>query len=156
MEKEETTRLLQGDRKNGIIGLYEGEVLIKKIPYKNGKVHGIVQLYNKEGVCTEETQYLEGKKNGVSRKYNKKHSLISESIYKNGRLNGKLITYYEKGQVESIAYYTKGKIEGNFKVYDRDGHIVHQTMCENGEISSVNYNTYDRHDRIDEFECEHD
>ena len=55
MKESEITRLLQGDRKNGIIGIYQGEVLVKKIPYKNGKVHGIVQLYNGEGICIEET-----------------------------------------------------------------------------------------------------
>ena len=62
MKESEITRLLQGDRKNGIIGIYQGEVLVKKIPYKNGKVHGIVQLYNGEGICIEETEYSEGKK----------------------------------------------------------------------------------------------
>lgn len=109
MKDSEITRLLQGDRKNGIIGIYRGKVLVKKIPYKNGKVHGIIQLYNDEGICIEETEYSEGKKNGISKKYNKKHRLISEGLYENGCLDGKLTTYYEDGQVESITYYKKEK-----------------------------------------------
>lgn len=148
MQQKESTKVLFGNKENGMIGIYIDGVLRRKIPYTNGKVQGIVELYNEQGSLIEKTEYYNGKKSGTSIKY-KNDQIILRSNYIDGLLDGRTVSYYEDGGIESITLYKKGNVNGRMILYDRNGNAVYESSHQDGEITE--YNVYDRHFIFDEF-----
>jgi antitoxin component YwqK of YwqJK toxin-antitoxin module len=61
---------------------YESGALMREVPYKNNKPHGVEKLYHESGALAWETLYMNGRRQGRERRYNKAGSLIHENIYR--------------------------------------------------------------------------
>jgi antitoxin component YwqK of YwqJK toxin-antitoxin module len=82
-----------------------------EIPYKNGRIDGMLKTYHKNGKAESETVYKNGKENGMQREYYKDGALKSERVYKNGKGNGPKKKYNEEGMLTSEIYW-KGGLNG--------------------------------------------
>jgi len=112
--------------------------LRKEENYLNGKLHGLVQEYNRSGDTLLYMNYALDIPHGIQRTYypdGKRFKVIS---YKNGLLDGSHLTYTAEGKLELKLSYKEGKIlkQGTYKkniaigehnVFDSKGKLIHQT-----------------------------
>lgn len=91
---------------NGVVTIFKGtrvpfdttSTIYKKAPFQNGKLSGIVSLFNADGKLLMESNYKNGMLNGISKYYfADTGQLIAEATYKDGLLNGKFTTYHLNG-----------------------------------------------------------
>ncbi|SNW62661.1 MORN-repeat protein, partial [Orpheovirus IHUMI-LCC2] len=114
-------------KKDGNERHYDENVLINKIvPYKNGKIHGILHCWNnglhyidpykddkKHGLCQifklscdgknikiMEGRYIDGKAHGIHQHWNEKGLRQLWFECRDGKVNGKYITYYNNLECE--------------------------------------------------------
>jgi len=82
-----STVQIQNGVKNGTETWYDGKAReIRKVPYVNGTIHGIMtELYeNGETMVTIPFKY--GKKDGLAYAYNRDGSVFKKVMYKNGKI----------------------------------------------------------------------
>ena len=65
-----------------------------KLPYLNGKTHGVRIEYNKYGGLFSKQTYKNGDKNGLFTYYLDNETILLEANFKNGLLNGEYVIYY--------------------------------------------------------------
>ncbi len=98
-------------------------VVMSEENYLNGKLHGVVRNYYKNGKMTEEAIYKNNIRNGYSKVYTESGSLIEEVSYLNGKLEGEGKYYDLKGQLKEKGMYKDGKRSGKWEYY-MDGELV--------------------------------
>ena len=57
------------DIKEGTARIYDGDILIKEIEYKNNKRNGRTRTYHENGAIMEDTYYVDDIKHGISRNF---------------------------------------------------------------------------------------
>ena len=116
--------------------------LRKEENYLNGKLHGLVQEYNRSGDTLLYMNYAQDIPHGVQRTYypdGKRFKVIS---YKNGLLDGSHLTYTAEGKLELKLSYKEGKKDGVFIFYhDNEKEAGKETWSldlKNGEFITYN------------------
>ena len=127
--------------------------LRKEENYLNGKLHGLVQEYNRSGDTLLYMNYALDIPHGIQRTYypdGKRFKVIS---YKNGLLDGSHLTYTAEGKLELKLSYKEGKKDGVFIFYHdnekeagketwsldlKNGEFI--TFNEEGKIAHIGYN----------------
>ncbi len=131
--------------------------------YKEGKIDGKVEEYNKNGQLEKSVTYKEGIKNGISEEYDLKtvevgfdsdeEVYITEEIpyleikqyYKDGKLNGPYVNYYDNEDIYKKVTYINGKKEGFEEKFWSSGDLMSKVNYINGnrEGSYLEYHSND-------------
>jgi hypothetical protein len=114
-------------------------------PYKNGKIHGVVAIYdylvcfNDEPATygvVESVSYKNGMKDGMSRIYDCGGG-FREYPYKNGEQEGIYREYFASGAIKVEGSYENGLPNGMFKTYYENGTLMQEKFYQNGEIDGT-------------------
>ena len=87
--------------------------------------------YFEDGKLNSIYRYKEGKLNGLSEHWNSEGVLIFEGEYCNGKQHGKFIKYYDNGKLRLKQHFVDGVLEGFKESYDEEGNVV-KTFYEKG------------------------
>jgi len=109
-------------KKNGIEHDYypDGATLMYEKPYRNDKLHGIVQSYTNKAIIKYEMTYRYGLLDGKSRFYDDKAQLKAEITYKKGLKDGAMNIYYPSGIMKIGTTWKHNKLINGYK-YDKNG-----------------------------------
>jgi antitoxin component YwqK of YwqJK toxin-antitoxin module len=137
---------------NGIFEIKDTkDQIIQRTPYKNGKIHGEVQLFDAEGHKAQTYQCVGGVKQGPMHffdasgalthdvPYAKDHREGMATFYVNGakaaeitfhedRMEGPAIYYASEGYVSTAALYHDNALQGEMRCFDSQQRLV-KTMC---------------------------
>jgi antitoxin component YwqK of YwqJK toxin-antitoxin module len=117
---------------------YETGELKTEIPLKDGKVHGIVKLYDKSGFLRQEQSWQMGKKRGIFKTYAKSGALIEEFEVFNGKKEGNYFRYDSiSGNLSFSANFDDGKIIGEVVSYFKDGRIKKISNYKNDLLNGI-------------------
>ena len=94
-----------------------------EVPYRNGKIDGVMRSYDEDGKLHETIGYLEGEEEGYSTIYYPNGKKKSRESYRRGILNGMSENWDESGKLRRQIPYVEGQIHGTFKMYDEFGKI---------------------------------
>ena len=122
---------------------FENGVLETKTSYKYGKVNGLYERYNEDGIKITEGTRKDTYKEGIWKIFEgKKGRLISEINYENNKPNGSAKFYDSKSKsLKEEGQYLNGKQDGKWKSYDPSGELTKEVEYEKGrQISEKSYN----------------
>ena len=126
----------------GYIENYEGKILIEKIPFKYGLVHGISFFYYNTGEKSMTMTSVNGIAHGKSEQFYKSGKLKGTLNYVNGKINGVVISYYENGNIMQKFAYKEGLKYGAYELYNEKGKLIEKGNYNqgkrNGEVYSYN------------------
>ena len=136
-------------------GLFEvkdskGQIIQRK-PYKNGKIHGEVQLFDAQGRKIQTYQCVEGVKQGAMHFFDGNGNLTNDvpyakdkregmaTFYVNGtkaaeitfhedKMEGPAIYYAPEGYVSTAALYHDNALQGEMRCFDSQQRLI-KTMC---------------------------
>ncbi len=101
--------------------------------FNNGKLHGRVVVYYKNGKIASETHYEDGVKEGIFKKYSEDGIVLEEIPYKNNQFNGWVIYRDINGQIIAQGMYEKGLKKGIWKFYE-NGKLIREVDSESKEF----------------------
>ena len=85
--------------------------------YKEGKLKGLSEEYNRDGQLKSRRTYKEDKLNGLYETYYENGQLEYRGTYKDGKEDGQIERFYENGKLEYRGTYKDGKEDGQFEIY---------------------------------------
>ncbi len=84
--------------------------------YKNGKLHGLRQVFYPDGKIAEEINYDGGQKTGIYKKYAQSGVVLEEATYEKDTLHGPAIYRDPSGKVVSQGNYKNGGKHGMWTI----------------------------------------
>ena len=119
------------EEKNYLINLSSvgGITSYKGIPY-TGKM--VKYVDDEKTQLKWEKTYKEGKLKGLSEEYNRDGQLKSRRTYKDGKEDGQIERFYENGKLEYRGTYKDGKEDGQWELYDENGKFVEKVRFIDG------------------------
>jgi antitoxin component YwqK of YwqJK toxin-antitoxin module len=82
--------------------------------YRKGEKHGVWLAYHPGGrLIAVQNEYKNGKLNGLTQQFDRRGKRIQSSVYKNGRLDGPMRLYNEKGKLTKEILFKNGKRVSN-------------------------------------------
>ena len=125
----------------------------------DGKLHGIVKLYNHSNTYfLEKTiEYKNGERNGFYREFYKNGQLEKEEYYIDDKLDGEFKSYYIDGSLRGSGKFSKGLPIGVIRFYyengilkneeffsdsfeNHQGELLQKWYYENGQLRKERYN----------------
>jgi antitoxin component YwqK of YwqJK toxin-antitoxin module len=94
-----------------------GKTIILEETYKNGLLDGVVKIFYKDGILTEESYYKSGKRHGSSKRYTSEGKMISNIPYFKGKVHGKVFYYDNHGVIRETGHYDMEKRVGRWEFY---------------------------------------
>jgi hypothetical protein len=97
----------------GTLEPYTGPVVLMQSPnmvgvwasFRNGKFHGLYELYHGNGQLSFQITYKDGFRDGTSANYFENGQLQSRINHKDGEAHGEHVWYYENGWLEMRTNY---------------------------------------------------
>ena len=103
-----------------------------EVPYRNGKIDGVMRSYDEEGKLHETIGYLEGDEEGYSTVYYTNGKKKKRESFHQGILNGMSEEWSENGKILRQIPYENGQIHGVVKIYDEFGQIKEDVVFVRG------------------------
>lgn len=110
----------------GIVSVSEGDKIIKKQVYNEGKLNSEKGYHENGTIKWESTGYKDGKLDGISRIYYDSGQLKMETNYKDGEKDGMEKGYQKNGKIIAELNYKKDCLHGTSKFYDKNGNLEHE------------------------------
>ena len=82
--------------------------LLRRINYKNGKLHGPREQFHENGLLWIKENYKNGKRHGPREKFRENGQLYIRGNYKNGKRHGPWENFNEDGNLTKTETYEKG------------------------------------------------
>lgn len=134
--------------------------LQKTIPYSEGEIHGLVQIFDENANVLEETPYVYGEKEGTALAYWSPGQLLAQETYENGRLL--TAQYYDRGnalvaeiksgkgkqaqfqgeKLFSLIEFDNGIPEGQVQVFSPNGTLHCTYMIKDGKKHGEEWEYY--------------
>jgi antitoxin component YwqK of YwqJK toxin-antitoxin module len=115
---------------------YENGQKRSEVPYKNGKVDGLITWWYKNGQKNFEGTYRNGLKEGLNTSWKENGEKSFESNYTNHKRNGPWMSWYDNGQKNSEGTYKDGKVDGLEIYWYQNGQKYREVSFINGELIS--------------------
>ncbi len=135
--------LYLNDVKEGLSYYYDKGVLVKTIPWKNGKKHGTGREYDKDGRVI------------VLLEYANDFLLHRERVNRlddQGRKQGVWKEFYPNDQIKKEVYYLNDTLHGFVREFDKGGKVVSFTKFERGDtVNLVEGDTTSRSRIVEEY-----
>ena len=119
-------------REGASLSYHRNGKLAIEVPYRNGKIDGVMRSYDEEGRIHETIGYLEGEEEGYSTIYYANGKKKSRETYRCGILNGVSEDWDEMGRIRRQIPYVDGQIHGIVKIYDENGKIKEDMYFDHG------------------------
>ena len=82
-----STIVIHNGVKNGVEKWFDQKGrLVRRVPYKNGRIHGTLTELYPNGDTFALVPYVEGIRQGVARSFNKDGSVYKKVVFKNGKI----------------------------------------------------------------------
>lgn len=137
-----------------------------ELPIKNGKIHGKVRQWERNGQKIVEMEYDMGTKvnqekewystgkekllvsyqdgvpHGVCTEWHKKGTKKSEGYFAMGLEDGEHYWWYPSGKKDQMIFYKNGKANGPVKSWHMNGHLKMESKYSEGKIEGMMYQWY--------------
>ena len=100
--------------------------------YKEGKLKGLSEEYNRDGQLEYRGTYKDGKEDGQIERFYENGKLEYRGTYKDGNEDGQIERFSENGQLESRGTYKDGKEDGQWEYYF-DGQLESRGTYKDGK-----------------------
>ena len=127
--------------------------------YKEGKLDGLSEEYNKNGQLEESVTYKEGEEEEeVKYTYYENGQLKKKETYKDGKKDGQWEEYGDNGQLWSKETYKDGKEDGQWEIYNvgyndddtlQRGSLFYKGTYKDGKENGQ-FEYYDENGKLDE------
>ena len=154
-DDEKTQLEERRDYKDGKIdGQYEvynkNGQLKKNVTYNEGEVEEeVTYTYHENGQLEYKRTYKEGELDGPLESYYENGQLSGKGTYKNGDRVGTREDYYENGQLESKGTYKDGEEDGQWEYYDENGQLESKGTYKDGKEDGQ-WEYYDENGKLEE------
>ncbi|HEY1174490.1 MAG TPA: hypothetical protein VGH19_24205 [Verrucomicrobiae bacterium] len=101
---------------------------IKRIPYRDGLIHGSVILLNEASHETHIQQYRGGKEHGIDCLLNPDGSLSHLVSSKNGMLDGPRIDCWTNGLLSEVEHFSSNKRNGFLRKWSETGRLIEEAI----------------------------
>lgn len=127
----------------GTVEVYnpETQTLTHKMPYVQGVLEGTLIAYDETETIIQEIPYIQGKKTGVGCFYYL-GGKISEITYEDDQMNGPAIFYGPNGDIHTLASYKDNRFEGEFLAFDAKKNLIRQCMYSKGKLEGPSRTFY--------------
>lgn len=117
-------------------------VVLRRIPYVDGKKHGAVTRWSPKGRILEERRYEHGVPKSCINYHSNGEKKIQTILNAQDKAEGPYFRWHDNGilQVES-AFDTEERFHGEEKLYDRDGQLVGHYRNEHGKMVQIIFET---------------
>jgi len=106
--------------------------------YKEGKLDGLSEEYNKNGQLEESVTYKEGEEEEeVKYTYYENGQLKKKETYKDGKKDGQWEEYGDNGQLWSKETYKDGKEDGQWEYYHDNGKLFYKDIYKDGNLDGL-------------------
>lgn len=96
-----------------------------KIPKKDGKLHGRVEIFWPNGMLKRSTDFVNGVRHGVDQIFSEMGVLLDRAQYDNGEPIGVHRRYSESGAIlEDVVYSENGAY--HMRCWDQEGNLVRE------------------------------
>ena len=119
----------------GIVSVSEGDKIIKKQVYNEGKLNSEKGYHENGTIKWESTGYKDGEKDGMEKGYQENGKIIAELNYKKDCLHGTSKFYDKNGNLEHEQNYKEYVLHGTEKIYE-NGKVILEREYKDGEIVS--------------------
>ncbi len=111
--------------------------------YKNGKLHGLYENYNKNGKIIQRWNYLNNQLDGLYELWHDTQNdeikrsngqLKHRSNYKNDQLDGLYEIWYPNGQLEHRCNYVNDQLDGIYELWYENGEAWPKFLYKNGQL----------------------
>lgn len=109
----------------------------KRIPIKNGKVHGKVEEWAMNGEKVSELEYVTGIPEGKEKQWYETGKPKLEAIYVNGKIDGIVTEWYENGKKKSEGFFTDNLEKGTHTWWFSNGAKEQIINYENGKANGL-------------------
>jgi len=128
---------------------HNGQVQYERC-FKNGKRHGLTQMFSKDGKLWQNVVYINGIKEGEWHEYFPSGKLKETRIYQNDTVNGIAKKYYEDGRPEREMMWVNNSPDGNiwrkFYKYYKNGTLKQVYAYDHGKL--VEHKEYDENGNL--------
>ena len=108
-----------------------------EIPYKNGKINGIVKRYRTKDRPDIFASFKDGVLDGEFIAYNQYREKYIVRYYKNGLLDGKFTSYYPNGRIKEECMFEKGKCSDYWHSFKKSGQKEYEVEIHNHKITKA-------------------
>jgi len=109
----------------------------QEVPYRNGKIHGKMKYWNKQGLLDWEVPYKDDFVHGVERRWFDNGGLARAIIYQNGTPDGISRSWHFNGQIKSECSFKSGLLEGLMRYWDEHGNPVEEVLYKTGRLHGI-------------------
>jgi len=102
-----------------------GQTLQAEIPWEDGQIHGMRQVFHPEGSIRTQTPYVRGVIDGDSLTFDTQGRVLRKVQFENGRRHGESLDYWPENpaQLQRIIHYIDGQVHGLARAYYLDGKL---------------------------------
>ncbi len=112
---------LDGIRSGKFTAHYANDTIGISGYFKNDKLDGAHQTFDKKGNLIMITNYVDGKENGIRETYSPLGYRLSKSEIVNNDYNGASMDYYQDGNIQIESTYLDGVLNGLYIMYHENG-----------------------------------
>lgn len=106
--------------------LFPDSTLHAEYEIKQGELDGLTKIYSENGQLEEIRSFKEGKMHGKWEKWNRQQVKIAEANYNNNLKEGKWFVWDDNGTLRYDMTYSKGNKTGTWQMYDEKGNLTDQ------------------------------
>ncbi|PCJ18414.1 MAG: hypothetical protein COB02_10990 [Candidatus Cloacimonadota bacterium] len=117
--------------------LYKSGELESKQQFKGIKLHGLKEVFYKNGNFKSKLIYKNGLLNGIIKKYYIDGTLQSKETYLADQLHGKLKFFHPNGNIKNSEIYVYGQLTGIAKTYFLNGTLESTQLFKNSKRNGV-------------------
>ena len=109
----------------------------KKVPIKDGKVHGTVEEWAMNGEKIAELTYVMGTPEGMEKRWYESGKKKLEATYVNGVIDGVVTEWYKNGRKQSEGYFNNAVEEGDHYWWFNNGMKERLIPYKNGKANGL-------------------
>lgn len=122
----------KGTLKDSTWSYFNGERLVGREIYSNGKKNGLSQTFFENGVIATESMWVNGVFDGVSRRFFPSGKKKTETMFRQGKKQGLNLVYYESGQTEIKGQYDNDQPDGIWRFNNEGGNLKYELRYKAG------------------------
>ena len=111
----------------------DGERLLARTPYREGKEHGVVEAWYPDGSLRHRKLYRLGRREGTHHGFWPDGSAQFIYHYEDDLFEGEQVAFYKNGVQSELRHYRKGHEEGQQRFYDGNGLLIGNYTFRNGK-----------------------
>ena len=121
---------------------YENGKKQMEVNIKDGKIHGKIKEWEKNGEKIYEAEYVNGQQTGTEYQWYATGKIKLEVAYVNNKPEGKCLEYHKNGQLKSEGIFRNGVEEGKHQWWFDNGQLDKEIIYVNGKEDGKVFNWF--------------